>query len=159
MPTEKSRDKTDKNVAVNRKAKFEYFLEEFFEAGLSLVGSEVKSLRAHNASLQEAYARAEGNDIWLYGMHIDPWDAGSHFQPDPKRKRRLLLKGMEIRRLIGKVNERGYSLIPTKVYFKGRWAKVEIALAKGKKLYDKRQSLKEKEAQREVERAFRSRDY
>src|SRR5579864_8305416 len=130
------KEKEDRDIAVNRKARFEYFLEEFFEAGISLIGSEVKSLRAGNVSLQDAFARPEGNEIWLYGMHINPWDPGSHFQPEPKRKRRLLLKGAEIKRLLGKVNERGYSLIPTRIYFKGRWAKIEIALAKGKKLFD-----------------------
>lgn len=149
----------DKFVAVNRKAKFDYFLEEFFEAGLSLVGSEVKSLREGNASLQDSFARPERGEIWIYNMHINPWNPGSHFNPDPKRKRRLLLKSVEIKRLIGKINERGYVLIPTKVYFKGRWAKVEIALGKGKKLYDKREALKKKEARREVERAFRGREY
>ncbi len=156
---ESKKKKEYKTVALNRKAKFEYFLEEFFEAGLSLVGSEVKSLRAGNASIQDAFARPEGDELWLHGMHINPWDTGSHFQPEAKRKRRLLLHVAEIRRLIGKVNERGYSLIPTRVYFKGRWAKVEIALAKGKKLFDKRQSIREKEAQREVDRAFRGKEY
>ena len=153
MPKEKG----EKIVAVNRKARFEYHVEETYEAGLSLVGSEVKSLRAGNVSLQDAFARTEGNEIWLYNMHVNPWDKGSHFQPDPKRKRKLLLKSMEIRRLIGKVSEKGYSLIPLRVYFKGGWAKVELALGKGKKLYDKREAIKEKEAKRELERAFKGR--
>lgn len=151
------KEPAEKTVAVNRKARFEYHLEEFFEAGLSLLGSEVKSLRAGNASLQDAFALPDKNEIWLHGMHITPWDKGSHFNPDAKRKRRLLLKAYEIRRLAGKINERGYALIPTRLYFKGRWAKVELALAKGKKLYDKRQAIREKEAKRELERAFRER--
>jgi SsrA-binding protein len=149
----------EKVAAVNRKARHEWELEEFFEAGIELVGSEVKSLRAGNVSLQEAFARPEKNEIWLYGMHIDVWDKGSAFQPDPKRKRRLLLKRYEIRKLIGKINQKGYSLIPVKIYFKKGWAKVDLALARGKKLYDKRQSLREKTARREMERAFKSREY
>lgn len=153
MPKEKG----EKIVAVNRKARFEYHVEETYEAGLSLVGSEVKSLRAGNVSLQDAFARSEGNEIWLYNMHVNPWDKGSHFQPEPKRKRKLLLKSAEIRRLIGKVSEKGYSLVPLRVYFKGGWAKVELALGKGKKLYDKREAIKEKEAKRELERAFKGR--
>ena len=157
MSGNSTRRDAEKNIALNRKARFEYHLEEFFEAGISLAGSEVKSIRAGNASLQDSFARTEGTEIWLYNMHINPWDKGSHFNPEAKRKRRLLMKRMEIRRLIGKVNEKGYSLIPTRLYFKGRWVKVELALARGKKLFDKREALKEKESRREVERELRAR--
>jgi SsrA-binding protein len=153
------KDKDEKVVAVNRKARHEWELEEFFEAGIELVGSEVKSLRAGNVSLQDAFARPEKNEIWMYGMHIDVWDKGSPFQPDSKRKRRLLLKRYEIRKLIGKINQKGYSLIPVKIYFKHGWAKVDLALARGKKLYDKREALREKDARREMERAFKNRDF
>jgi len=142
-------------VSYNRKAGFEYFLEEKFEAGLALTGAEVKSLRAGNVSIADAYARAEGNEIWIFGMHINPWNSGSAFKPDPIRKRKVLLKSHEIQRLIGKTSEKGYSIVPLRVYFKGRWAKIELALAKGKKLYDKRDSIRKKEAQREIDRAFR----
>jgi SsrA-binding protein len=149
----------EKTVAVNRKARYEYHIEETYEAGLLLEGSEVKSLRVGNVSLQDAFARPEKNEIWLYNLHITPWDKGSHFKPDPKRKRKLLLRKPEIRRLIGKVSEKGYALIPLRVYFKGRWAKLELALAKGKKLYDKRQAIREKEAKREMERVFHARGF
>jgi len=145
-------------VSYNRKAGFEYFLEEKFEGGLALTGAEVKSLRAGNVSIAEAYARVEGGEVWIFGMHINPWDSGSAFKADPLRKRKVLLKSHEIARLVGKTSEKGYSIVPLRIYFKGRWAKLELALAKGKKLWDKRASIREKEAQREIDRAFRQKD-
>jgi SsrA-binding protein len=148
-----------KVVCQNKKARHNYFLDEFLEAGLVLLGAEVKSLREGRASLADSYARVKGGEVFLFNMHITPYPYAHHLQLDPTRTRKLLLNKREIKRLIGKTEERGYSLIPTKVYFtKGR-AKVEIALAKGKKKYDKRQSLKEKEMKREMEQARKRGEY
>ncbi|MFQ5916106.1 MAG: SsrA-binding protein SmpB [Nitrospinota bacterium] len=145
-----------KIICENRKARHDYTLEESFEAGLVLQGSEVKSLRAGRAHLKDSYADVRDEEVYLIGTHISPYDPASDMNHDPERDRKLLLHHREIRKLIGKVKERGLTLIPLKMYFKGGKAKVEIALARGKKSYDKRETLKRKEAEREVERAMKT---
>lgn len=146
-----------KQVAENKKARHDYFLEERFEAGLVLTGTEVKSLRAGRVSLRDSYAMVEGGEVFLYNSHIARYEKGGAFNHDPRRRRKLLLNRAEIGRLAGKVRERGYALIPIRVYFKGSWAKVELALARGKKQYDKRQAIAERDARRRVQRALRQR--
>lgn len=146
---------TIKLVAQNKKASFEYFLEELFEAGLSLSGTEVKSLRQGKCSLKESFVRIEKGEAFLYNMHISPYEQGNIFNKDPLRTRKMLLHKSEIRRLIGKVKTDGYTIVPVKIYFKGNYAKVQIALAKGKKLYDKRQDIAKKDQRREAEKSFK----
>ena len=143
----------NKIVCQNRKARHEYFIDESLEAGIVLLGPEVKSLREGRASLVDSYAKLRHGEVFLHNMHITPYPYAHYIQLDPVRIRKLLLNKREIRRLIGKTEEKGYTLIPIKVYFtKGR-AKVEIALAKGKRKYDKRMALKEKELKREADEA------
>lgn len=143
----------NKLVCQNKKARYDYFIDEVLEAGLVLLGPEVKSLREGRASLVDSYARVKKGEVFLYNMHITPYPYAHYVQLDPVRTRKLLLNKREIRRLIGKTEEKGYTLIPTKVYFtKGR-AKIEIALAKGKRKYDKRRALKEKELRKDMEEA------
>ncbi|MDQ7820467.1 MAG: SsrA-binding protein SmpB [Armatimonadota bacterium] len=144
-------------VATNRRARFDYHIEDTLEAGLVLTGTEVKSLRAGRASIQEAYARIENGEVWLYHMHIPPYEAGSIFNHDPLRRRKLLLHRHEIRRLAGKVSQKGYTLIPLRVYFSRGMAKVELALARGKRQYDRRAAIEEREAARRIARALRRR--
>ena len=148
-----------KIVCQNKKASFNYFIDEVFEAGLVLLGPEVKSLREGRASLVDGYARIKRGQVFLYNMHITPYPYAHHMNLEPKRTRKLLLHKREIKRLIGKTEEKGYSLIPLKVYFSGSYAKVELALAKGKKKVDKRRSLKEKELKREMEQAKKKGEY
>jgi len=148
-----------KIVCQNKKAHHEYFLDEFFEAGLVLLGAEVKSLREGRASLVDSYAKVKQAEVFLHNMHITPYPFAHHMEMDPMRVRKLLLNKREIKRLIGKTEQKGYSLIPTKVYFSHGKAKVEIALAKGKKKYDKRSALKEKELKRDMEQARKRGDY
>ena len=145
----------EKLVAQNKKAHFEYFLEELFEAGISLSGTEVKSLRQGKCSLKESFVRIENAEAFLYNMHISPYEQGNIFNKDPLRTRKLLLHKSEIKRLLGKVKTAGYTIVPVKIYFKGNYAKVQIALAKGKKLYDKRDDLAKKDQRREAEKAFK----
>jgi SsrA-binding protein len=146
-----------KQVCTNRKARHLYFILETVEAGIALVGSEVKSLRAGKANIRDSYAAIERGEVFLHHMHISPYDEASHFNHDPLRTRKLLLNRSEIRRLTGKVNERGLTVVPLSVYFKGRHAKVELALAKGKKQYDKRAAIARREQDREIERAVKGR--
>ena len=146
-----------KPIATNRRARHNYFIEETYEAGISLLGSEVKTLRGGKASLQDAYAMIKGNEIFLLGVHIPPYPQASMQNHDPTRMRKLLLHKDEIRRLIGKMNEKGLTLVPLRLYFKGNKVKAELALAKGKKAYDKRQSIAEREAKREMARRVGSR--
>ena len=146
-----------KNVTENRKARHEYHIMETFEAGIALFGTEVKSLRAGKANLQDSYARVENAELMLYNMHISPYEQGNQFNHEPKRTRRLLMHKFEIVRLLGKTREKGLALIPLKVYFKNGLAKVEIALAKGKKLYDRRDDIAAKDAQRDIDRAMKER--
>lgn len=148
--------KPAKVVTENRKARHDYFIEETYEAGISLTGTEVKSLRAGKANLKDSFARIENSEVILYNMHISPYEKGNRYNHDPKRERKLLLHKHEILRLLGKTKEKGFALVPLRVYFNERGkAKVELALAKGKKLYDKRQDIAERDARREIERAFR----
>ena len=126
-----------------------------FEAGLSLSGTEVKSLRQGKCSLKESFVRIEKGEAFLYNMHISPYEQGNIFNKDPLRTRKMLLHKSEIRRLIGKVKTDGYTIVPVKIYFKGNYAKVQIALAKGKKLYDKRQDIAKKDQRREAEKSFK----
>ena len=143
---------TIKIVCQNKKASHDYFIDETLEAGMILLGPEVKSLRDGRANLVDGYARIKNGEVFLHNMHITPYPYAHYLDLDPKRTRKLLLNNKEIKRLIGKTKEKGYALIPLKVYFKGSRAKVEIGLAKGKKKYDKRQSLKEKELKREMDK-------
>ncbi len=152
-----SKEKGIKLVANNKKAFHDFFIEETFEAGICLAGTEVKSLRMGKCSIKESFLRIEKGEMLIYGLHISPYEKGNIFNKDPLRVRKLLLHKDEIRKLAGKVQEKGYALIPLKVYFKDSRAKVEIALAKGKKLYDKRASIAEKDRLRETERDFKLR--
>jgi len=144
-----------KVVATNRKARHDYEIEETYEAGLVLVGTEVKSLRRGSCSLKDGFALVKDGEVFLYNVYIAPYAEGSHYNPDPERPRKLLLHKREIARLAGKVKERGYTLIPLKVYFKDGYAKVELALAKGRAKYDKREKIKRKEQEREIRRALK----
>ena len=143
-------------VCVNRKARHDYFIEESYEAGLVLKGSEVKSLRDGKANLKDSYARILKGEAFLLNTHISPYPAANQFNHEPDRTRKLLLHKQELRRLTGKVKERGLTLIPLRLYFKDGKAKVELGLARGKKLYDKRETLRRKVAQREVERSLKN---
>jgi SsrA-binding protein len=147
-----------KIVSTNRKAGFEYFLLEHFEAGLSLMGTEIKSIRDGQISLAEAYVQVTEREAWLVNAHIAPYDPASQFNHDPKRPRRLLLHRREIRGLWDEVRLKGVTVIPLKVYLKDGRAKIEIAVAKGKKLYDKRDELEKRDSRREVERQLKGRD-
>lgn len=144
-----------KIISENRKARHEYHFLETFEAGIELKGTEVKSLRNAKVSIQEAYARIERGEVYIYNMHIAPYEMGNRFNHEPKRPRRLLLHKAEIRRIYAKVREKGFTLIPVKIYFVRGLAKLELALAQGKKLYDKRHDLAEKEAKRDIQRGFK----
>jgi len=143
----------EKIVCQNRKAVYDYFIDEVFQAGMILLGPEVKSLRQGRANLTDSYAKVKKGEVFLYNMHISPYPYAHHIELDPVRTRKLLLNIKEIRRLIGKTEEKGYTIIPLKVYFSGGRAKVDIALAKGKRKFDKRRVLKEKELKREMEQA------
>lgn len=147
-----------KLIAQNKKAYHDYFVEETLEAGIVLTGTEVKSLRAGRANLRDSYAAVEKGELFLIGAHISPYEQGNIFNHDPLRPRKLLVHARELRRLFGKVKVAGYTLVPTKMYFKDGRAKVEIGLAKGKALYDKRQTLATKEAERDMARALRNRE-
>jgi len=141
-----------KVVSTNKKARFEYFIQETFEAGLVLKGTEIKSIRNGQISLQEAYVRTNGKEIWLVGAHVAPYEHASAFQHDPKRDRKLLMHKKEIRKLFDEIRIKGMTIVPIRVYLKGGRAKLEIGLAKGKKQYDKRESIKERDVERETSR-------
>jgi SsrA-binding protein len=147
----------EKNVCLNRQARFNYFIDETYEAGLVLVGSEVKSLRDGKANLKDSYARIQKGEAFLINAHVSAYPGANQFNHDPTRARKLLLHQREIERLTGKTKERGFTLIPLRLYFKNGKAKVELGLARGKKLYDKRETLRRKVAEREVERAIKAR--
>ncbi|AEB43080.1 MULTISPECIES: SsrA-binding protein SmpB [Micromonospora] len=149
MPREKGR----KVVASNKKARHDYAILDTYEAGMALTGTEVKSLRAGRASLVDAFAQERDGELYLHGMHIPEYTQGTWTNHEPRRTRKLLLKRLEIDRLIGKTRESGLTLVPLQVYFSDGWAKVEIGLAKGKKAYDKRQDLAKRDADREIQRA------
>lgn len=147
-----------KLIANNKKAYHEYFLEEKYEAGISLHGTEVKSLRMGKCSIKEAFVRIENGEVIIYQMHISPYEKGNIFNRDPLRPKKLLLHKEEIRKLQGKIAEKGYTIVPVEVYLKGSLVKVQIALAKGKKLYDKRADIAKKDMKREAEREFKVRN-
>ena len=151
-------DNKKRMIANNIKAYHDYFLEETFEAGISLKGTEVKSLRMGRCSIKEAFVRIENGEVMLYQMHIPPYEKGNIFNRDPLRPRKLLMHKAEIRKLLGKIKEKGYTLVPVEVYFSGSLVKVKIALARGKKLYDKRADIAKKDQRREAQREFKVRN-
>ncbi len=146
---------SNKLISSNRAAFFNYFIQESLEVGIVLVGTEVKSIREGKVNLKDSYCVIERGELFLMNMHISPYSHGNQFNHDPRRERKLLAKRREINRLAAKINEKGLELIPTKVYLKQGRIKIEVALAKGKKLYDKRDTLKERSGKREIERALK----
>ncbi len=146
-----------KVVATNRKARHEYHIIETYECGIKLQGTEVKSVRLGRVNFKDSFALVENGEVWLYNMHISPYEFGNRFNHDPERKRKLLMHKHEIRRLFGKVREQGYTLVPLRMYFNRQWLKVELALGKGKKDYDKRDAIAKKTADRQIERAMKER--
>ena len=152
-----AKNQSIKIVAENRRARHDYHIHETFEAGIVLTGTEIKSLLGGRANLTDSYARIENGELYLISAHISPYDQGNRFNHEPRRNRKLLMHKSEILRLLGKTREKGYTLVPLKIYLSHGLAKVELALASGKDLYDKRQSAAEKDAKREVERTLRDR--
>ncbi len=150
-----SKNETAKLVANNKKAYHDYFIEEKYECGIALHGTEVKSLRMGKCSIKEAFIRIENGEVFVYGMHISPYEKGNIFNKDPLRVKKLLLHKQEINKLVGKIKEKGYTLVPLQVYFANGKAKVEIGLARGKKLYDKREDIAKKDQKREMQREFK----
>ncbi len=144
-----------KLIANNKKVYHDYFIEETYEAGISLAGTEVKSMRMGKCSIKESFLKVDNGQVYIYGMHVSPYEKGNIFNKDPLRVRKLLLHKAEINRLNGKIAEKGYTLVPLEVYLKGSLVKVEIALAKGKKLYDKREDIAKKDQRREAEREYK----
>lgn len=144
-----------KLIANNKKARFDYFIEDTYEAGIALHGTEVKSMRMGKCSIKESYVRIENGEMFVYGMHIAPYEKGNIFNKDPLRVKKLLLHRYEINKIAGKLATQGYTLVPLRVYFKGSLVKVEIGLGKGKKLYDKRQDIAKKDQRREAEKDFK----
>lgn len=153
-----AKEKESRLIANNKKAYHDYFIEETYEAGIALHGTEVKSLRMGKCSIKESFVRIENEEVYIYGMHISPYEKGNIFNRDPLRVKKLLLHKSEIRKMKGKIAEKGYTLVPLKVYFNRSLVKVEIGLAKGKKLYDKRQDIAKKDQRREAERDFKVRN-
>lgn len=147
-----------KLIANNKKAYHDFFIEDTFEAGISLHGTEVKSLRMGKCSIKEAFVRIENGEVFVYGMHISPYEKGNIFNKDPLRVKKFLMHRYEINKLMGKIKEKGLTLVPLKVYFKGSLVKVEIGLARGKKLYDKREDIARKDQRREAEKEFKIRN-
>ena len=148
-----------KVVCENRKARHDYFILETFEAGMVLTGTEVKSLRTGRGNLKDSFARVENGELWLYDMHISPYEQGNRFNHEPKRPRKLLMHKNEIMRLWGRTREKGLTLVPLRCYFKDGLAKIELALAKGKKVYDRREKIAAREARREIERVLKLKKY
>lgn len=148
-----------KNIAQNKKARHDYFIEETYEAGIELFGTEVKSIRQGKVNLKDSYAGIHQGEVYVYNMHISPYEKGNIFNKDPMRTRRLLLNRYEINKLIGYIQQKGYTLVPLSIYFKGSLVKIELAVAKGKQLHDKRQAIAERDAKREIEREFRGKNY
>lgn len=142
-------------IANNKKAYHDYFIEDTYEAGIELAGTEVKSMRMGKCSIKESFIQIEHGEVFVYGMHISPYEKGNIFNKDPLRTRKLLLHQYEIRKIAAKIAEKGFTLVPLKVYFKGSLVKVEIGLARGKKLYDKRQDIAKKDQRREAEKEFK----
>lgn len=146
-----------KLIANNKKAFHDYFIEDTYEAGIALAGTEVKSLRSGKCSIKEAFVRVENGEVYVYGMHITPYEKGNIFNKDPLRIKKLMLHKNEINKITGQIAQKGYTLVPLEVYFKGSLVKVEIGLARGKKLYDKRQDIAKKDQKRQAEREFKVR--
>jgi SsrA-binding protein len=144
-------------IATNRRARYDYEILETFDAGIVLTGTEIKSIRAGRASLREAYAAIEGGEAWLHNMHVSPYEAGSRYNPDATRRRKLLLHRREINRLLGRSIERGLTIVPLRIYLQRGYAKIELGLGRGRRQYDKRKAIAEREAKREEERAFSER--
>ena len=153
-----AKEKGSRLSANNKKAYHDYFIEEKYEAGIALAGTEVKSLRMGKCSIKESFLRIEKGEVYIYGMHISPYEKGNIFNKDPLRVRKLLLHDYEIRKLQNQIKEKGYTLVPLQVYFKNSLVKVEIGLARGKKLYDKRQDIAKKDQRREAQRDFKVRN-
>ena len=147
-----------KLVANNKKAYHDYFIDDKYETGIELYGTEVKSIRMGKCSIKEAFVRIENGQVYIYGMHISPYEKGNIFYKDPLRQRKLLMHRREIDKLLSKIKEKGFTLVPLQVYFKGSLVKVEIGLARGKKLYDKRDDIAKKDAKREMERSFKAKN-
>ncbi|MFD2617776.1 SsrA-binding protein SmpB [Terrilactibacillus laevilacticus] len=153
-----TKEKTESRVlAQNRKAGHDYFIEETYEAGIVLQGTEIKSIRKGSVSIKDAFARVENGELMLHNMHVSPYEQGNRYNHDPLRTRKLLLHKKQINKLIGQTKEAGYAIVPLKIYVKNGFAKILIGLGKGKKNYDKRETLKRKSAQREMDRALRDR--
>ena len=150
-----AKESQNRLIANNKKAYHDYFIEDTYEAGISLAGTEVKSLRMGKCSIKESFVRIEKGEVYIYGMHISPYEKGNIFNKDPLRTRKLMLHQYEISKIEGKIKEKGFTLVPLKVYFKGSLVKVEIGVARGKKLYDKRQTIAKKDQRREAERDFK----
>ncbi len=149
--------RANRTLAENRKARHDYSIEETYEAGVALTGTEIKSIRAGRVNLRDSYAQVKGGEMWLFNVHIAPYDQAGYVSHDPMRPRKLLMHRKEINRLAGAVTEKGLALIPLRVYLKNNRAKIELALARGKKSYDKRDAIAERDSKREVERALRDR--
>ncbi|MBN1485924.1 MAG: SsrA-binding protein SmpB [Chloroflexia bacterium] len=158
MSRQNDREPYEKTIAVNRKARHDYEVLETYEAGLVLTGSEIKSIRDGRVNLRGGYARIRDNEFWLLDVHISPYkEAGEHYGHEPGRPRKLLLHRREIRRLIGKLDRGGLTLIPLRLYIKGRWAKVELGLCRGRREYDRREAIAKRQARRDIERAWKDR--
>jgi SsrA-binding protein len=151
------REQAQKSVAENRKAFHDYHILETFEAGVALLGTEVKSIREGSVNLRDSFARVEDGEVWIYNVHINPYSHRGYADHEPTRKRKLLLRKQEIRKLIGKTVEKGMTLVPTRLYFKNGYVKVAISLAKGKKAHDKRETIKKRETERETRAAVKER--
>lgn len=147
-----------KAVATNRQARHEYFIEEAYEAGIVLSGTEVKSVRQGKVNLKDSFAKVDNGEVMLHHMHISPYEQGNIYNKDPLRARKLLLNRSEINKLIGYIQQKGYSLVPLQLYLKGSLVKVELAVAKGKKLYDKRDDMAKRDSEREIEKEFKARN-
>jgi len=148
-----------KTIAQNKKARHEYFIEDTYEAGIELSGTEVKSIRKGSVNFKDSYAAVDKGQVYVYNMHISPYEQGNIFNKDPMRTRKLLLHKYEINKLIGYVQQKGYTLVPLSIYLKGSLVKVQLAVAKGKELHDKRHDIAERDAKREMERQFRGKEY
>lgn len=149
---------SQKLIANNKKAYHDFFIDETYECGIALYGTEVKSMRMGKCSIKEAFVRIEDGEVFVYGMHVSPYEKGNIFNKDPLRVKKLLLHKYEINKLLGKIKEKGYTLVPLQVYFKDGKVKVEIGLARGKKLYDKREAIAKKDQRREAEKEFKVRN-
>ena len=147
-----------KLIANNKKARHDYFIEDTFEAGIALCGTEVKSLRMGKCSVKESFVRVEKGEVYIYNMHISPYEKGNIFNRDPLRVKKLLLHKYEINKIMGQMQQKGYTIVPLNVYFKGSLVKVDIGLARGKKLYDKRQDIAKRDQKREAEKQFKAKN-